>query len=140
MAVMGQGLVLMIAGMGIVYVFLYVLIVISKRASAFVSRFDYLIPDEQPKKVRKAVPAVSASAVVAAASPADGTPVKAPVPGTVLRLTATNGQMVSEGEELLVMDVMKMETPVNATKSGKVSINVAVMDKVATGDTLAVIA
>jgi len=37
------------------------------------------------------------------------------------------------------MDVMKMETPVNAPKSGKVSINVAVMDKVATGDVLAII-
>jgi len=139
MAVMGQGLVLMIAGMGIVYVFLYVLIVVSRRASAFVSKYDYLIPDEQPKKVRKAAVSVPTASAAPAAAPADGESVKAPVPGTVLRLTATNGQVVSEGDELLVMDVMKMETPVNAPKAGKVSINVAVMDKVATGDVLAII-
>ena len=40
MAVLGQGLVLMVAGMGIVYLFLTVLIFVAKYASAFVSRFD----------------------------------------------------------------------------------------------------
>ena len=50
MAVIGQGLVLMIAGMGIVYLFLIVLIVVAKYASAFVARFDGIIPQEAPKK------------------------------------------------------------------------------------------
>ena len=48
MALMGQGLILMIAGMAIVYVFLYLLIVVSEQANRFVSRFDALIPDESP--------------------------------------------------------------------------------------------
>jgi len=140
MAVMGQGLVLMIAGMGIVYVFLYVLIVVSRRTSAFVAKFDYLIPDEKPKKaVRKAAQPKAVQAAAAASVPSGGTPVKAPVPGTVLRLTAANGQSVNEGEEILVLDVMKMETPITAPCAGKVSIGVAVMDKVGTGDTLAVV-
>lgn len=139
MAVMGQGIVLMIAGMGIVYVFLYVLIIVSKQASRFVSRFDYLIPDEQPKKVRKAVSTTPSVASTPASAPADGTQVKAPVPGTVLRLTAANGQTVNQGDEILVMDVMKMETPVTAPCSGKVTVCVAVMDKVATGDVVAVV-
>ena len=139
MAIMGQGLVLMIAGMGIVYVFLYVLILISEGASRIVSRFDDLVPDEAPrKKTRATVPAPASAA--APRPTAGGQPVKAPVPGTVLRVSVTDGQAVSEGDEILVMDVMKMETPVTAPCAGAVSVQVAVMDKVATGDTLAMIA
>ena len=50
MAVIGQGLVLMVAGMGIVYLFLIVLIIVAKYASAFVARFDGIIPQDAPKK------------------------------------------------------------------------------------------
>ena len=49
MAVIGQGLVLMIAGMGIVYLFLIVLIIVAKYASAFVARFDHILPQDAPK-------------------------------------------------------------------------------------------
>ncbi len=79
-------------------------------------------------------------AAPAAAPAAGGTEVKAPVPGTILRLTATNGQDVAEGDEILVMDVMKMETPVKAPCAGKVTLTVAATDKVSTGDVMAVIA
>ncbi len=79
-------------------------------------------------------------AAAAAAPAAGGTEVKAPVPGTILRLTAANGQEVAEGDEILVMDVMKMETPVKAPCAGKVTLTVAATDKVATGDVMAVIA
>jgi len=50
MAVLGQGLVLMLAGMGIVYAFLVVLIFVAKAASAVVVRFDGILPQEAPKK------------------------------------------------------------------------------------------
>ena len=69
----------------------------------------------------------------------EGTPVKAPVPGTVLRISANSGSKVSKGDEILVMDVMKMETPVAAPCDGTVTLMVAATDKVATGDVLAVI-
>ena len=143
MAMLGQGLVLMIAGMTIVYLFLWVLIVVSKKASALVSRFDYLIPDEAPKRavcrgpsgqVARVRPTLSTSA-----SLAKGEKVRAPVPGTVLRVTVTSGSRVAKGEELLVMDVMKMETPFSAPCDGVVTILVSATDKVATGDALAVI-
>ena len=140
MAIMGQGLVLMIAGMGIVYVFLYVLIIVSEQASKLVSKFDFLLPDDEPKKkARVATPAPTAAAAPRAPS-AEGTAVKAPVPGTVLRVSVTDDQQVAAGDEILVMDVMKMETPVTAPCAGRVAVNVAVMDKVATGDVLATIA
>ena len=74
-----------------------------------------------------------------AAAPAGGTEVKAPVPGTILRITAQSGTSVSKGDEILVMDVMKMETPVTAPCDGTVTLSVGATDKVATGDTLAVI-
>lgn len=50
MAVLGQGLVLMIAGMGIVYIFLSVLIVITKVSMKGIARFDSILPQEAPKK------------------------------------------------------------------------------------------
>lgn len=136
---MGQGLVLMVFGMTVVYLFLWLMIVVVKHSSRFVVKFDYLIPDD-PKPKRKAVQAPVASSAPAAAVPSGGTEVKAPVPGTVLRLTASNGQQVHKGDELLVMDVMKMETPISAPCDGTVTITVAATDKVATGATVAVVA
>ena len=53
MAVLGQGLVLMVAGMGIVYLFLTVLIFVTKYSSAFVSRFNGILPQDAPKKAPK---------------------------------------------------------------------------------------
>jgi sodium pump decarboxylase gamma subunit len=46
----GQGLVLMAAGMGIVYVFLSLLIVVTKVAMGGVARFDSILPQDAPKK------------------------------------------------------------------------------------------
>jgi len=68
------------------------------------------------------------------------TEVKAAVPGVILRLSVSEGSAVTEGEELLIMDVMKMETPVAAPRAGTVkAIHVAQTDKVNTGDVLVVI-
>ena len=79
------------------------------------------------------------AAAPAAAAPAGGQEVKAPVPGTVLRLSASEGQQVHKGDELLVMDVMKMETPITAPCDGTVSLRVAATDKVATGAVVAIV-
>lgn len=128
----------MVAGMTIVYLFLWLLIVVVKHSNRFVVKFDCLIPDDLKPK-RKAVQAPAASSASSAAVPSGGTEVKAPVPGTVLRLTASNGQQVHKGDELLVMDVMKMETPISAPCNGTVTITVAATDKVATGGVVAVI-
>lgn len=46
----GQGLVLMLAGMGIVYFFLLVLIAVTKLAMGWVGKFDSILPAEAPKK------------------------------------------------------------------------------------------
>jgi pyruvate carboxylase subunit B len=82
----------------------------------------------------------AASAAAAAATSDKETEVKAAVPGMILRLSVSEGSAVLEGEELLVMDVMKMETSVNAPCAGIVkAIHVAQTDKINTGDVLVVI-
>ncbi|MBQ3342836.1 MAG: biotin/lipoyl-binding protein [Kiritimatiellae bacterium] len=134
----GQGIVLMVAGMVIVYAFLYLLIVVSHYSSRLVSRFDYLVADCEPKKQNRKQKS-SAVAQSDAAPPKGSTPVTAPVPGSVLRISVSEGQTVAKDDEILVLDVMKMETPITAPCAGRVSIRVAVMDKVSTGDTLATI-
>lgn len=58
MAVLGQGLVLMLAGMGIVYVFLSILILVTKSTMEPLAKFDSILPQDAPKKA----PAKKASA------------------------------------------------------------------------------
>jgi oxaloacetate decarboxylase gamma subunit len=50
MAILLQGLVLLVAGMGIVYVFLALLVWVVNRAAAIVPRFNHILPDDEPKK------------------------------------------------------------------------------------------
>jgi urea carboxylase len=52
--------------------------------------------------------------------PLDATPVISPVTGNVWQLSATVGQRVREGDELLVMEAMKMEIPVLADAAGEI--------------------
>ena len=89
MGMLGQGIVLMVAGMGIVYAFLYIMIIVCEKASRFVSRYDYLVPDE-PKKVRKAPAAATAkSSAAPVAAPSEVTKLeKICFPLTVLLLCA----------------------------------------------------
>ena len=76
----------------------------------------------------------------ASASSGDGEEVKAGLPGNVLRLEVSEGDSVSEGDVLLVMEAMKMETEVKAPKAGTIqSVLVAQGDKVVTGQALVTI-
>lgn len=66
-----------------------------------------------------------------------GATVNAPVPGAVLRFSVKEGDNVAEGQEILVMEAMKMETPVAATAAGTVHFVVKQGDQVQTGHALA---
>ncbi len=71
------------------------------------------------------------------ASAGDGEEIKAGLPGNVLRIEVSEGDSVAEGDVLLVMEAMKMETEVKAPKAGTVnSILVSQGDKVVTGQAL----
>ncbi len=67
----------------------------------------------------------------------EGLAVNAPLAGNIFKVLVTEGQEVAEGEALLVLEAMKMETQVSAPKAGIVSgIQVKAGDVVAVGDTL----
>ena len=139
-----QGLVLLVAGMGIVYVFLALMVWVMNRFATIIPRFNHILPDEEPKKkVRAPRPAQAAHAAQPAPAVAhDGAAeVRSALPGTVLRVSVKAGDHVAQSDELLVLDVMKMETPVKADKAGVIAaIRVAAGEKVNTGDVLALIA
>ena len=61
----------------------------------------------------------------------------APLAGNIVKVMVTSGQQVQEGDVVLVLEAMKMETNVVAPKSGVVgTINVKEGDAVAVGDAL----
>lgn len=87
------------------------------------------------------VAAAPAAAAPAAAGLAAGTVVEAPMPGNVLKINVAQGQTVKEGDVLLVLEAMKMENEITATKSGTVAQIVTAKGAVVeTGSPLVVIA
>ena len=87
-----------------------------------------------------AVPA-AAPAPAAAGALAAGEVVKAPMPGNILKINVAQGQKVNEGDCIIVLEAMKMENEIVATKSGTIAqIVVAKGATVDTGAPLAVIA
>ncbi|HEY7885037.1 MAG TPA: sodium-extruding oxaloacetate decarboxylase subunit alpha [Cellvibrionaceae bacterium] len=71
----------------------------------------------------------------------DGEPVPAPLGGTICKLAVKVGQKVQEGDTLLILEAMKMESEVSAPRAGTVAaINVTAGDSVTAGDTLLSIA
>ena len=68
MELIKSGLVLLVAGMGIVFVFLGLLVIVTNVTMRFFARFNNLIPDTTPKPKAKANPvAASDEAAIALA-------------------------------------------------------------------------
>jgi acetyl-CoA/propionyl-CoA carboxylase biotin carboxyl carrier protein len=65
----------------------------------------------QPRRQRKSGPVAAAS----------GNALTAPMQGTVIKVAVTEGQQVSAGDLVIVLEAMKMEQPVTAHKSGTVA-------------------
>ncbi|EIV6431824.1 biotin/lipoyl-binding protein, partial [Salmonella enterica] len=85
--------------------------------------------------------AVPASAPAAAAPAGAGTPVTAPLAGNIWKVIASEGQTVAEGDVLLILEAMKMETEIRAAQAGTVrGIAVKAGDAVSVGDTLMTLA
>jgi len=64
---------------------------------------------EEPKEQTPSKPPVPEGA---------GEKVTAPLPGTILDIKVTNGQQVTEGEVLIILEAMKMENEITAPVSG----------------------
>ena len=102
------------------------------------------LPPPPPKPRPAAAPAAPA-AKPAPAKPAeptvtDGTPIKAPMPGMIIRYEKKVGDTVNEGETVVVIEAMKMENALPAPVSGVIkAIHSKSGDSVARGDVLAII-
>lgn len=89
---------------------------------------------------RRAVAPAATAAPKAAAAPAGAGNIKveAGAAGKVFKLEAKAGDTLKKGDTILILEIMKMETPVVAPEDGTVaSINVAVGDSVEAGALLA---
>lgn len=80
----------------------------------------------QASEVRRATPpptemAKPQPANLPAPSSANSVAVKAPIPGVIVAITAQVGMTVSVGEELCVLEAMKMRTPIRAARAGKIA-------------------
>ncbi|MCG8671709.1 MAG: sodium-extruding oxaloacetate decarboxylase subunit alpha [Pseudomonadales bacterium] len=77
----------------------------------------------------------------ASAPAAGGEPVAAPLAGNIFKVNVKPGQAVQEGDVIVILEAMKMETEVRAAKAGSVAqVMVQPGDSVAVGDTLLTIA
>ena len=90
--------------------------------------------------VKVAEGTIAPAAAAAPAASGDAVPLPSPLPGTVVKIAVAEGDEVAEGDVILVIEAMKMETEIKAPKAGIVrEISVTQSQVVAAGDTLAMI-
>lgn len=97
-------------------------------------------PTAAPAQVAPVAAQPSAPAAAPAPAPVSGsgTAVKAPMPGTILKVNVTAGQSVKAGDIMFILEAMKMENEMVAPTDGTVSQVVAAKgSSVATDDVLA---
>ena len=86
------------------------------------------------------VQVASAPKAVTPAPAGNGTPVKAPMTGLVKKLCFANGASVKKGDAVIILEAMKMDTPVSATADGVITYSTTEGTNVDTGAVLATIA
>ena len=107
--------------------------------------------EKQPKVVKPAQPAAvrplpnsptaPTTPVVKPAAPSTGkSAIKSPLPGVILDIKVNVGDTVKKGQNVLILEAMKMENNINADKDGTVTaINVSKGDSVLEGNDLLII-
>jgi biotin carboxyl carrier protein len=106
------------------------------------TRYEVLVHNEikttkTPRLVRKPLEKLPGEGQIKKKETSGKHEVTAPLPGTILKLNVSVGDMVTEGQNLLVMEAMKMENQVQTTKGGEVlAIKVNVGDTVQQEDVL----
>lgn len=92
-------------------------------------------PNKTPTLIRKIVPSKEEN--IEKREGGSTSPVKAPLPGKILLIKVKVGDIVKKGDLLLIMEAMKMENEVLASKDGVIeTIKVNSGDSVLEGDVL----
>lgn len=106
-------------------------------------------PAPAPVQAAAPAPAAETSAPAAAPAPAPapapaagkGKPVPAPLPGVIIEISVKPGDVVKQGQQVAVLEAMKMENVIEATHDGTVTaINVSKGDSVLEGAPIVTIA
>ncbi|MGE5315090.1 MAG: acetyl-CoA carboxylase biotin carboxyl carrier protein subunit [Acidobacteriota bacterium] len=98
----------------------------------------YRAPVPRPTETfSPAAPAPRPKAAPAPAAGGDAKTVTSPIMGVVIEIPVSEGQTVSEGDTVFVVEAMKMKTNIAATASGKIkSISVKAGDTVEAGQAM----
>ncbi len=121
---------------------------VEKGEAMLLDEYDAVAPVPVAAPVA-AAPAAAAPVAAAAPAPAPAAPaavaagevVKSPMPGNILKIQVSQGQQVKEGDVLIILEAMKMENEIVATKTGSVAQIVVTKGQVVeTGAPLVVIA
>jgi len=76
-----------------------------------------------------------------AAPVSGGDPVPAPLSGVIIKVLVKPGQRVVEGESIVILEAMKMETSISAPAAGQiVEVRIKAGDSIAVGDVLVTLA
>ena len=95
-------------------------------------------PTPAPATAPVSAPAQAPAAAPApkAATPSGGTPVNAPMPGTIVDIKVNSGASVKKGDLLLIMEAMKMENEIFSPADGTVTVVTSKGASVNSGDVL----
>lgn len=106
-------------------------------------RLEVSLPDLSGGAKHTAKPATSKtrkSRSARGAAKGGGDELTSPMQGTIVKVAASDGDTVAEGDLILVLEAMKMEQPITAHKAGKVSgLSAKPGDTVTSGAVLATI-
>jgi oxaloacetate decarboxylase alpha subunit len=99
---------------------------------------SYVVQVEDGGDIGSAVPVAAAPAgTVPAVAAVSGSPIPAPLAGNIFSVAVHPGDRVQEGDVIIILEAMKMETEVRAPRAGTVgTVSVKEGDAVAVGDTL----
>jgi len=77
-------------------------------------------PEAAPASAPTPPPAVPVPAAAAPAQASSDSMVVAPMPGIILSILVQEGDVVAAGDALLVLEAMKMENEIHASRAGKI--------------------
>lgn len=94
---------------------------ITVNGTAYDVQVEELGENAAPASVAAAPAPAPKKAAPAPSGNAGSVTVKAPMPGTIVRVVISAGDDVKAGDDLVFIEAMKMETPVKAPQSGKIA-------------------